>query len=115
MYDRNDRPRAAERAKPLARITQQFRERHNMTYELDCEGAPLVVRVFPAEGVSTEWRVEARMTNAADAVVATATATSPAMALKRVADWWKDNYAARALTKFDWNAITEAMTAVRAL
>ena len=110
----NDQARATER-KPGARITQQFRERHNMTYELDCGGAPLVVRVFPLQGAPATWRIEARATDASDAVVATATASSPAVALERVAEWWRDNAAPRALAPLDWNAIAEAMTAVRAL
>jgi hypothetical protein len=110
----HDRIRSPER-KPGTRITQQFRERHNMTYELECEGATLVVRVFPLEGEPAEWRVEARTTDASDAIVARATASSAAVALERVAAWWRENTATRALSTFDWNAVAEAMTAVRAL
>lgn len=109
-----DRSRSSER-KPETRITQQFRERHNMTYELDCAGAPLIVRVFPLDGVPSTWRVEARTTNASDATVAVGTASSPALALERVAEWWRQNAASRALATFDWTAIADAMTAVRAV
>ena len=36
-----------ESKRPTTTITQQFRESRNMTYELDCAGSPLIVRVFP--------------------------------------------------------------------
>src|SRR5436190_5644213 len=58
-YDREDGPdRQAQRAekkaaaaaeKAAARITTQFRERQNITYEFDCNGSPLVLRMFPDE------------------------------------------------------------------
>lgn len=101
------------------RIVQQFREAHNMTYELDCTGSPLIVRVFPMNGESatptSEWKIEARVSNAADAVVASATAPTRALALTGVAQWWSDNAATYALGSYDWNAIAEAMTTVRAI
>jgi hypothetical protein len=99
------------------RITQQFRERHNMTYELDCAGARLIVRVFPLgdDEPCSEWLVEARTGNASDDVVASATAPSRAIALDRVAQWWRDNTASRSLGTFDWSAIAQAMASVRAV
>lgn len=106
---------AAEDKRPV-RITQQFREAHNMTYELECSGAQLIVRVFPLGGEApTEWRVEARASRAADAAVASATGPSRAVALERVAESWRDNATTRDAGTFDWNAVAQAMTAVRAL
>jgi hypothetical protein len=102
-------------AKSAVRITQQFREAQNMTYEFDCAGATLIVRVFPLSDDGSEWRIDARASNAADAVVATATAPSRAVALERVAQWWREHAAARALGAFDWEAIARAMASVRAL
>ncbi len=101
--------------KRAVRITQQFREARNMTYELDCSGAPLILRIFPLGGEPSEWRIEARASHAEDAVVASATAPSRTMALDRVAEWWRDNASARALQPFDWPAIAQAMTEVRAI
>jgi hypothetical protein len=107
----------ANEEKRGVRITQQFRERHNMTYELECSGAPLIVRVFPLDegDPPLEWRIEARVSDSSDAVVASATAPSRAVALERIAEWWRANAVARALGPFDWNAIAQAMTAVRAI
>lgn len=101
--------------KSRARITQQFREARNMTYELECSGVPLILRVFPPSGSPNEWKIEARASDAVDAVVATATAASRPQALDRVAEWWRDNATTRALATYDWNAVAQAMAAVRAI
>ena len=89
-----------------------------MTYELDCSGAPLIVRVFPlsaADGPIHEWLIEARTGNTSDAIVASATAPSRLAALESIAQWWRDNAPTRSAGTFDWVAIVQAMTAVRAL
>jgi hypothetical protein len=101
--------------KRAVRIAQQFREAHNMTYELDCFGTPLIVRVFPLDGATVEWRIEARTSDAPDAVVATATAPTREEALRSVAQRWQDHRALHVLPNVDWDAIAQAMTAVRAL
>jgi hypothetical protein len=100
-----------------AKITQQFRERANMAYELDCAGTKLTVRVFPIETTSShdQWRIDARTTDAADAVVATATAPTRAQAFHEVATWWRANGVLRRLPPLDWEAIARAMASVRAL
>ena len=93
------------------RITQQFRERNNMTYELDCSGTPLVLRIFfpedtPATG---DWRIEART---GQGLTATASAPSRPEALQTIARDWPRTSAASDL---DWAGITRAMSAVRAI
>lgn len=107
---------AAKAEQKLARITQQFREAGNMTYELECEGQRLIVRVFPIETrPDGEWRIEARTSDAPEAVVASATATSRAKAFEEVARWWRDHAFERTLETFDWEAISRALTTVRAI
>ena len=88
-----------------------------MTYELDCAGVALIVRVFPLEArpPADEWRIEARLSNADDAVVAVASAPTRALALERVAAWWRENSAQKALANIDWTAVAQAMTTVRAI
>lgn len=86
-----------------------------MTYELECSGARLIVRVFHPSSPQETWRVEARASEDVDAVVATASAGSASAALDGVAQWWRDHALARALSPYDWNAVAQAMTAVRAI
>ena len=98
--------------KPLATIAQQFREAKNMAYELDCEGKRMTLRIFELGGT---WRIEGRTSNDENAVVASCTAASRAAALEGVATWWRENADAKLLETFDWKAIADAMTKVRAI
>lgn len=97
-----------------ARIAQQFRERENMAYELDCTGTRLIVRMFPSPS-EREWRVEARTTDAPGAVVAKASAPTRAQALGEVAAWWRAQQHVHDLPSLDWEAVARALSAVRAL
>lgn len=99
------------------KITLQFRERAGMAYDLDCAGTPLTLRVFESEQAraGAGWRIEARTTDAIDAVVASATAATRAEALRDVAVWWRSESASRGLPSVDWEAVAQAMSAVRAL
>jgi RNA recognition motif-containing protein len=112
---RSSRRAATQEASP-ARITQQFRERHNITYELDCSGTPLVIRIFPLGNDPTvEWRVEARTSRAPDAPVASATAPQRREALERVARSSAEDADLRVLSSLDWPAVAQALAAVRAI
>ena len=120
MYERprdedgNEKPRRGDgpKPKPLAKIVSQFRESNNMTYELDCQGQHLILRIFhPDEGC----RIEARTSNDADAAVASGTAESRSAALELCATSWREQTAARLLPSFDWAAIAESLRGVRAI
>ena len=111
--------RAAKAAKaaadsPKTRITQQFRERHNMTYELECAGTPLVLRMFPAEGETEAWRVEARRSDQPDAVVAIASAPTREQALREIEAFGRDQPAS-GLSALDWEAVIKALVSVKAI
>jgi len=108
-----DRPGSS---KPPVRITQQFRARHNMTYELDCEGVPLVINVFfpVSDSGVEEWRIEAQSKHTEPASFASASAASRALALQHVAQRWRETMPV-SVSNLDWNGVAQAMTAVRAL
>jgi hypothetical protein len=100
-----------------AKITTQFRESANMTYEIDCAGTPLIVRVFfPAEdGSAREWRIVVQERGASDATSAGATAVSRTEALRDIARACRDQSPSPALAGIDWSAVEQAMAGVRAL
>jgi hypothetical protein len=110
--------RAKAKGKELAsvRITHQFRERNNMTYELDCLGIPLVLRVFfpVAADVGACWRIEAQTGHPLQGLAATASASSRAEAFRSIARDWHLALPSAA-SDLDWNGIAAAMTAVRAI
>lgn len=98
---------------PSVRITQQFRERRNMTYELDCSGVALVLRVFfPENAPDSDWRIEACAGNSEPASSISASASSKALALKNIAQNWRETMPRAVL---DWDGIAQAMTLVRAI
>lgn len=109
----SDAPLRNEAAGPKVKIVQQFRERNNMAYDLDCAGTPLTVRIFPTE--EDAWRIEARMKDVDEAVVAKASARTRRDALDEIARWWQAEGVALALPALDWAAVTAALVGVRAV
>jgi RNA recognition motif-containing protein len=99
--------------KPVRTVTikQQFRERGHMTYDLDCAGVPLTLRIFP-EGEGDEWRIEARSTEAEDAVVLSSSGTVRRTVLQELVRTWN---ARPGVSPLDGVALLEAMTEVRAI
>lgn len=121
VVNRAERGRAAAAARETepndhdarARMTVQFREPRNMTYELDCAGTTLAIRVF-FPNAAGEYRIVAQTSGAGDAPGADATAASRVDALRAVARFCKDG-GAPALAHVDWTAVERAMAKVRAL
>lgn len=110
--DDEDKPRKrGEAGKPQkAKLCQQFRAADHMTYELDCEGTSIILRMFP---VQTSWRIEL---SALDVPVLTeATSTSRQLALQSIAAWWEEQRSARLFTQIDWPAVMTSLSIVRAI
>lgn len=109
-----DTPLHAEKAPPSkVKVMQQFRERANMTYDLDCAGMPLTVRMFPIDGDT--WRIEARSTDAVDAAVIIASAVTRRDALGAVLKDWNERAASSARPTIDVDACLLALSDVRAV
>jgi RNA recognition motif-containing protein len=106
-------PAANAAPKPTVIIVQQFRERSNMAYDLDCAGLPLVVRIFPED--RDRWRIEARVNDAVDARVVSATGATRAAALAGVIGQWNANAAANDTRALDGDALSRALQSVRAV
>jgi len=94
------------------RITRQFREQQNATYELDCSGLPLAIRIFaPVDDSTTSaWRVEM---SGADVVIS-ASAASRALAFDLMIERWGGSDASGAYKALDWQAIRSALGISRA-
>lgn len=84
-----------------------------MTYELDCAGVHLIVRVFAGEGEG--WRLEARTSDREDASVVSGAAPSRREALAEVAAAWRGRADAVDLPEVDWDAVATALGEVRAI
>jgi hypothetical protein len=100
------------------RITQQFRSRDAMIYDLRSSAGRLTLRISGRsgdEGPATVWRIEAGTSSAPDAVVVTESAATRTEALRAVARSWNEKRLSSSLPQFDWESVVAAMTAVRAL
>jgi hypothetical protein len=99
------------------RITDQFRTRNGMAYELRQHGARLTVLIAerPIEnGDGSEWLVEASSVQFPGSEVSQVAPTR-AEALRKIGMQWVADAAARGLPSFDWTAVATALTAVRAI
>ncbi|AKV00172.1 RNA-binding protein [Labilithrix luteola] len=111
--EERDRTRSKE-VTERTRITSQFRERLNMTYELDCGGVSLTLKMFPDDAREQSWRVEASTKGGGmvvEGAVMAASGRTRATALEELA---RSSQASGALA-LDWTAIIEALAAVRAI
>jgi hypothetical protein len=101
---------------PKVRITRQLRERCNVKYELDLEGTPLALRMFPTDDGAGEatWRVEATSSHASRTVIS-ASASTRFAALEEVGRSWRRQESKLNLPAVDWTALLNFLSAQRAL
>ena len=100
------------------RITQQFRNRDAMVYDLRGSAGRLTLRITGRggdEGPPTEWRIEASTSTSPDAVVVAEWGATRAEALRAVGRSWNEKRFASNLPSFDWESVARAMAAVRAI
>jgi hypothetical protein len=100
------------------RITQQFRSRDAMVYDLRGRAGRLTLRITGQggdDGPPTEWRIEASTSSSPDDVVVAEGGATRADALRAVGQSWNEKRLARNLPSFDWESVARAMAAVRAI
>lgn len=98
------------------RITDQFRTRAGMVYELRQHGARLTLLISEraADDGVANWHVEAS-SNVAPGAAIEQVASTRADALRMTGVQWVADCGARGLPTFDWEAVAHALTAVRAI
>ena len=114
--DQTHRPRETAKANssaPHVRIAQQYRDRHGMSYDLDCTGQRLTLRfLFPVEPEQA-WRVQATadadLSNAVEA-----TASTRELALDGVAKACDETHTGR-WQAIRWVDVAAALKVVRAI
>ena len=107
-----------ERNEESVRITQQFRARDAMVYDLRGSAGRLTLRITGrggSDGPPTEWRIEASTSTSSDAVVVAEGGATRAEALRAVGRSWNEKRLASNLPSFDWESVARAMAAVRAI
>ena len=109
---------STERDEESIRITQQFRARDAMVYDLRGSAGRLTLRITGrggGDGPPTEWRIEASTSSSPDAVVVAEGGATRAEALRALGRSWNEKRLASNLPSFDWESVARAMAAVRAI
>ncbi len=101
-------------AAPACKVTMQYHSGNGFVYELDSAGTPLAVHVSRA-AAEGDWLVAVHNGRSVDAAVIAESASTRSEALRRVASSWAEKSFELGLPKFDWNAVADALLAVRAI
>jgi hypothetical protein len=109
---------AEKKDDPKTRVTNQFRSREVMVYDLASEGAQLTISIAPCannlDGTG-EWRAEAYARQAPEHPALAETGATRGDALSAVAQAWTAKNRAWGFPSLDWEAIARALRAVRAI
>jgi hypothetical protein len=109
---------AEKKEDPNTRVTNQFRSREVMVYDLASEGAQLTISIAPCannlDGTG-EWRAEAYARQAPERPTLAETGATRGDALSAVARAWTEKNRAWGFPKLDWEAIARVLRAVRAI
>ena len=105
-----------EKDKDSLRITNQFRSKGSMVYDLRCSGERLTLVVSPrtTEGDGGEWCVEARAAGRPEVGRIERWGATRIDALRAVGRAWNEPVSGT-LPRFDWEAVAKALIAVRAV
>jgi len=102
---------------PVARITNQFRKRDAMVYDLSYEDVRLTIEMAArdnSDGLG-EWSAEAHARQSAEKPSIAEPGATREDALRAVARSWVAKQRAYGFPEMDWEAVAVAMRAVRAI
>ena len=109
--------RVAANKEEVLRITDQFRGKNGMVYDLKIGPSRLTLCIAPRMNPQDagDWHIEAAVAKAPDGIVVAAWGPTKTAALAAVGKAWAVEAAAGTLPAFDWDAVSKALGAVRAL
>jgi hypothetical protein len=104
-------------SRPLVRITNQFRKREAMLYDLACGDVRLTIQVSQRtsdDGLGG-WLIEAHARQSAERPPINEPGATRDEALRAVGRAWTAKGGAHGFPRLDWDAVAEAMQSVRAI
>jgi hypothetical protein len=106
-----------EATRPSVRITNQFRKRDAMVYDLSCEDVRLTIEVAQRQNDDGqgEWVVEAHARHVVEKPTINEPGATRSDALQAVARSWTAKNGAYGFPRLDWEAVSAAMLVVRAI
>jgi hypothetical protein len=105
---------AAKETRAAVVMTQQYRDRLGLTYELSCSGKLLTLRFVLPPDDTHEWRIEARVLPGASSPV-TAGAMTREQAFRALVGACTDAPTTAEEWQLDWEGVAAALRAVRGL
>jgi hypothetical protein len=108
---------AKDKPRPLVRITNQFRKRQAMVYDLTCDEVRLTIEVTARDNEDGlgEWSVGAHARQSPEKPTIDEPGTTRSDALRAVARAWAAKQGGFGFPALDWDAVAEALLAVRAI
>jgi hypothetical protein len=99
------------------RITNQFRRREAMVYDLSCEDIRLTIEIAqrPNDDGLGEWLVEAHARQSAEKTSIQEPGATRRDALRALARTWAAKGGTFGFPELDWDAVSAAMLEVRAI
>ncbi len=109
--------KAEKKDETALRITDQFRSRTGMNYDLKANGSRLTLLVSPRATPEDpgEWRVEASSSQVPGSTPIVCWAPSKLEAIRDVGVAWSAEALLHGLPSFNWEAVSTALRAVRAV
>jgi hypothetical protein len=106
-----------ESSRPGVRITNQFRKRDAMIYDLSCEDIRLTIEVAGRSNTDGlgDWSVEAHARQAPEKPTILEPGATRVDALRAVARAWAAKEGAYGFPQVDWEAVSAALLGVRAI
>lgn len=105
---------ANEDKKRAVRITGQFRSRGAMVYDFICDNTRITISVSPSSPDS-QWNAEAVAKLVPAPLSMRGAGPSRGEAITALAETWNSKNSTEGFPWLDWNAIREALAAVRAI
>jgi hypothetical protein len=108
---------AEDKASTRVRITNQFRSREAMVYDLSCETTRLTVQIAPRpndDGLG-DWSAEAHARQSPERPSVGELGATRGDALRAVARSWTAKNGAYGFPALDWELVAQALIAVRAI
>jgi hypothetical protein len=102
---------------PAVRITNQFRKGPAMVYDLSCEAVRLTIEMRAREGDDGlgDWNVAAHAREAPERPTIEEAGVTRSDGLRAVAASWAAKRGAYGFPALDWEGVTRALLAVRAI
>ena len=97
------------------RITDQFRQREAIVYDLKCDSIRISISISPETTANETWKADVVAKMMPDRPSVSAVGQSRSEALGALEEAWCEKGETGGLPALDWKAIRQALVAVRAI